>query len=121
MDFVIPLWGKFGGFGILLGSVLWVFYAVLNGKLITGKEQDRRNAEHEEALVAERVKAKEDLDRAEERSRQWQDAWQASQSLAAQQADSVARLTTVAEVMEAFLKALQKVVPLPVEPGDDES
>lgn len=127
MGLDIPIWGQYSFGGLLIGLLLFVVLQIIRGELIPKSRQDQINAEHaadkaaeqkrhEAELAAVRAEAKEDLDRSEERSRKWQEAWQAGQNLAAQQTDAIARLTTVAEVMEAFLKAL------PVLPGgDDES
>lgn len=127
MDLSIPIWGQLSIVGLLLGLVGTILVMILRGDLITGKQQDRLNKAHEvelaelnkthaEELEAERVRSAAELDRAEERSRAWQEAWQAGQSLASQQTDTIARLTNIAEVLEKVLRSLP---PLPGEAKDD--
>jgi cell division septum initiation protein DivIVA len=105
----IPLWGSLSVGGILLGIVGWVVVAIFRGGLITNREQDRRDAQHKAEIEAERLRHAAELLAANERSRQWQEAWQAAIALDTTKTATMERVADLAEVLEAFLQSLPRL------------
>lgn len=104
MGLEIPVWGQYSLAAGLLGIVIWVVIAVLNGNLVTAKRQAQIDAQH----VADVDKYKADLEASEARSARWQQAYEKSQELDASKTETISRLAGLAEVFEAFIHALPR-------------
>lgn len=102
----VPVWGQYSIVGGLLATVLFVIIAIIRGDLVTGKRQDQDARRHEAELAEVNARSKSDLAAERERSKQWQEAYQASQSLDFQRTDTIARLVHLTEVFEAFINSL---------------
>ena len=109
MEPTVPLWGSLSIGGILLGIVGWVVVQIFRGGLITNREQDRRDAQHNAEMDAERIRHAADLAAANKRSEQWQEAWQASIALDTTKTATMERVADLADVMEAFLHSLPRL------------
>ena len=109
----IPIVGQYSILGVLLVAVGWVFVAILRGGLITGREQDRRDAEHEADISAERERHAAELAAANKRAEKWQEAWQAGQDTIVVLTPALKDISVFAEFGKKFMDSLPKFEGVP--------